>query len=635
MCYGGSSCASKGGVCGSPNSCITGLGYHIETGLCPCGSDCVCCLKNVPTPTPKPSYISIPGIGAIPLTPTPTPTVSSPRDKPKPTSTPTPTPTVSSARYRCDTTNGRCIPDPNGSYPTIKACEMFCEAIPTSKPTPTPTPKPSYISIPGIGAIPVTPTPTIRPPYPGFGMYILPLTPTPVTTATRYRCNTTNGSCIPDPNGSYSTIKACSMFCEPQKYSCNSLLGRCEPNNYGSFSNLATCQESCKAPSTSALAGPIGAGVKPTESTTTTSSPSTPTISPYNSQLQAMLIYNQQYGVSPEVYEIMQSSKPEWMIKQGMLGGVDSLRNLISNPLKSVKQSSWDLAYDKYGWSQNKVLEGIDYAGDIMNEKYEDPEVQIALSIFSLGGAALYNAGFAAAPGIEEAFIQKVIQGTAKSPEQRALESGFRQWASQFGVTTTYTEIPYFKSYKSSVTGNIKTMAVGGFSSVNSKKITIVEPELNLVEPIVFHEISHALGWGGQVNPAAGLDDLSRLAIARKNETIATQLTVEHLLSSGMWPGHPWVQGELKYMLKNEQELIGILAKMPDAEVNEVYDIFRANYLELAKTLEDPYVTSELADKIINSDFESTFQGILEMSPYFKRYADYARSDLLLEGIIR
>jgi len=75
-------------------------------------------------------------------------------------------------------------------YPSQETPTPETEATPTSKPTSAP------IYIPGVGVINLTPTPT-------------------VIVSTRYRCNT-DGSCVADPNGPYTTIKSCDMFCEPK-----------------------------------------------------------------------------------------------------------------------------------------------------------------------------------------------------------------------------------------------------------------------------------------------------------------------------------------------------------------------------------------------------------------------------------
>lgn len=63
-CVGGTTCASKGGVCGTPQSCDTNSN-DITTFLCPGGTDNVCCVSktstaipNTPIDTPILSYFS-------------------------------------------------------------------------------------------------------------------------------------------------------------------------------------------------------------------------------------------------------------------------------------------------------------------------------------------------------------------------------------------------------------------------------------------------------------------------------------------------------------------------------------------------------------------------------------------------
>ncbi len=71
----------------------------------------------------------------------------------------------------------------------------------------------------------------------------------------KYSCM--NGTCVPNPNGQYSSLSQCQANCKTsqQRYSCRTInvLGRqqkqCIPDPYGQYSSLSECQSNCTSTS--------------------------------------------------------------------------------------------------------------------------------------------------------------------------------------------------------------------------------------------------------------------------------------------------------------------------------------------------------------------------------------------------
>ena len=300
--------------------------------------------KPTPMPTTKPDYIYIPGVGIINVTPKPTArnTTTTPIPTRKPTSAPVYIPGVGIINQT----------------PTQKPVLPPWYSIPKS--TPTPTPKPDYIYIPGIGVInqnKTTPTPTVRPPYPGAGMYVAPPTPTPKpnyiiiggipirvsptppvqfgmygTPINRFRCNT-DGRCVADINGPYSTIKSCDMFCEAQPTP-KPLLGE------GSYLTSA----------------------KPGE--TFTDASYTP------AEISAMASrYSGEYYTG------------QYLMEQGVMPFLQQGQDLLSNPWREMKEVTWDPVYYGTALNQIQAAQNINYVMDTMNQSWESPIVQVPLAI--------------------------------------------------------------------------------------------------------------------------------------------------------------------------------------------------------------------------------------------------------------
>lgn len=102
---------------------------------------------------------------------------------------------------------------------------------------------------------PVIPNPTPKPVLPPLKPIIPPLKPiVPPPKPKRYRCPMPlEGKCVEDPNGPFTSLKACKKYCKPalppkpMSYECDRDLGKCHArnDNAGTYATMGACLERC------------------------------------------------------------------------------------------------------------------------------------------------------------------------------------------------------------------------------------------------------------------------------------------------------------------------------------------------------------------------------------------------------